>query len=350
MSKINNKTPKKLILFLALIFLLFGIWGTVVTIVLGLKSWGINNRVVWGLAIVNFIFWIGNAHSGTLISAVLYLLRQNWSIYIHRIAETITILSIVIAMFFLLIHLGRPWFFYWLLPLPNQMKLWTNFTSPLVWDVYAIIIYSILSISFWFLGFVPEIRNFKIYQISLLRKLTNLFWVGLEGNWEVYWQTYKLFAGLLTFVVISLHSIVSFDFATTFLPLWHSTIQPIFFIIGAIYSGTALVLLISLFIKCWSEKFSEVPDSVFEKLAKILLTFSLMMFYFYFFEFFFLNYSQNNFESKVFSILLKDSFLYIFLLIFFKCYSSTISLDSSISEKQKNIAFNFSYGNYWNVA
>lgn len=314
-EKRTKKWFKRIVLTISLFFSLFGICGSIFTLFSGLNTWGINSKTVWGIAIVNFVFWIGNAHSGTLISAVFYLLNQKWSFYIHRIAETITIISIILAMFYPMIHLGRPWFFYWLFPLPNQMSLWTNFKSPLLWDVYAIIVYGTLSSLFWFLGFVPEIKDFKVNRIRFVRNFINSIWIGSEENWNYYWKTYRLLAGTLTFVVISVHSIVAYDFGTSILPIWHTTIQPIFFIIGAIYSGIALVLALSLFLKFKSERFSEVPEYVFEKLGKIILSFSLIMLYFYLCEAFFVYYSQNYFEAKIYELRLKGYFGYVSLII-----------------------------------
>lgn len=318
MKKVNNnRFFVKAILFFSIIFSLFGIWGILVTFFYGLRTWGINSKVVWGLGIVNFIFWIGNAHSGTLISAVLFLFRQNWNKYIHRIAETVTIISIFIAMIYPLVHLGRPWFFYWLFPIPNQMGIWTNFKSPLIWDVYAIIIYAILSLVFWIIGFIPELKNFKIYNYQYIRSFHWTIWTGSKENWKIYWKTYRLMAGILTFVVISVHSIVSFDFATTILPVWHTTFQPIFFIVGAVYSGVALTLALSLFLRRINERYFEIPELVFDKLAKMILSFSLLTLYFYFIELFFVFYSQNNFEISIYKLRFKGFFMIITVMVLF---------------------------------
>lgn len=318
MKKVNNnRIFIKVILFFSIIFSLIGIWGIFVTFFYGLRTWGIDAEVVWGLGIVNFIFWIGNAHTGTLISAVLFLFRQDWNKYIHRIAETVTIISIFIAMIFPLIHLGRPWFFYWLFPIPNQMGIWANFKSPLIWDVYAIVIYAILSLVFWIVGFIPELKNFKICNYKYIKSFHSSIWTGSNENWKIYWKTYRLMAGILTFVVISVHSIVSFDFATSILPIWHTTFQPIFFIIGAVYSGIALVLALSLFLRRINERAFEIPELVFDKLAKLLLSFSLLMLYFYFIELFFVFYSQNNLEISIYKLRFKNFFNIIFLLVLF---------------------------------
>ncbi|MGQ9819989.1 MAG: NrfD/PsrC family molybdoenzyme membrane anchor subunit [Candidatus Kapaibacteriales bacterium] len=318
MKRVNtNRFYVKVILFFSIFFCLIGLLGIVVTLFYGLQTWGINAKVVWGLGIVNFIFWIGNAHSGTLISAVLFLLRQHWNKYIHRLAETITIISIVIAMIFPLIHLGRPWFFYWLFPIPTQMGIWSNFKSPLVWDVYAIIIYAVLSFIFWVIGFIPEVKNFRIYNFKSIKKLHCKIWTGSENDWKIYWKTYRLLAGILTFVVISVHSIVSFDFATTISPIWHTTIQPVFFIVGAIYSGLALVLTLSIFFDSINQKKLKIPEFVFDKLAKMLLTFSLLILYFYFIEHFFVYYSQNFLEFYVYQLRFKGLFFIITLIVLF---------------------------------
>ncbi len=302
--------------------MLIGIFGAITSFLFGLKYWGINSKVVWGMAIVNFVFWIGNAHSGTLISSVLYLLRQHWRQPIHRIAETITIISIVIAGFFPFVHTGRPWLAYWLLPFPNEMGIWINTKSAIIWDIYAILTYSILSFSFWILGIIPDWEHFKFKKDGIFNKLSQKifakFWIGTSFNWSEYRWTYHIFAGILTFVVVSVHTIVAYDFSTSILPFWHSTSQPLFFVIGAIYSGIALVILLAIVLKEISSFGDSIPDSIFDVLSKVLITFSFLIAYFYFVECFFIFYSQNEFEKMLLHLRLEGILrtIFIFIILF----------------------------------
>jgi molybdopterin-containing oxidoreductase family membrane subunit len=307
---------RNLILVLSILFTLLGIFGAGYTLVFGLEQWGLTNKTVWGIAIVNFVFWIGNAHSGTLISAVLYLLRQEWRNSIHRIAETITIIAIIIAAFFPLLHLGRPWFFYWMLPIPNQTQLWANFKSPLIWDVFAIITYAVLSFLFWFVGIIPDYRHLKLLRTKNKNysKFASI-WSGSLFNWVEYRWTYHYFAGILTFVVISVHSIVSYDFSVSILPQWHSTMLPVFFVVGAIYSGIAFILFCTSIISSLSSFGDKIPEISKKNLAKLLLTFSLILLYFYIVELFFVFYSQNPVENFIFRLRFNQNFITIFILM-----------------------------------
>ncbi|MFN3781234.1 MAG: NrfD/PsrC family molybdoenzyme membrane anchor subunit [Candidatus Kapaibacteriota bacterium] len=294
------------ILALAVLLSILFILSFVYTLVYGVELWGISNKTVWGIAIVNFVFWIGNSHAGTLISAIFYLLRQDWRNSIHRIAETITIISILIAGLFPLIHLGRPWFFYWMLPLPNQTMHWANFKSPLIWDVVAVLAYALLSVLFWFLGIIPDYRFIKSKK---MKALISKFWVGSNYHWNDFQWTYNLLAGILTAVVVSVHSIVSYDFSVSILPLWHSTMLPIFFVVGAIYSGVALILFCTTLLGAIGSFAEEITPKSQEILSKLLLAFSWIVLYFYLVEIFFVFYSQNTFEKTVFVLRLTKYFL-----------------------------------------
>ncbi len=310
---------RKFILVSSIFATLIGIFGAAVSLLLGLKYWGINSKIVWGMSIVNFVFWIGNAHSGTLISSILYLLRQRWRQPIHRIAETITIISIVIAAFFPFIHTGRPWFTYWLLPFPNEMGIWFNTKSAITWDVYAVLTYTVLSFLFWVLGIIPDWRYFKFRKNGIfqrfLEKILIKFWIGASFNWNEYRWTYHIFAGILAFVVVSVHTIVAYDFSTSLLPFWHSTSQPVFFVIGAIYSGIALIILLSIVLKEVSSFADSIPDSIFKVLSKILITFSLLIGYFYLIDYFFVFYSQNEFDRMLLQLRTTEPFRVIFFFI-----------------------------------
>ncbi|MGB9851589.1 MAG: NrfD/PsrC family molybdoenzyme membrane anchor subunit [Candidatus Kapaibacteriota bacterium] len=313
----RRKIVKKLILFFSLILLFLWILSLGYTLITGLEKWGITNKTVWGVAIVNFVFWIGNSHAGTLISAILYLIRQDWRSSIHRIAETFTIISIIISAVYPLVHLGRPWFFYWMFTLPNQMQTWPNFKSPLIWDLYAILTYATLSFFFWILGIIPDHWAIKFNQKSKfevkIQNLLKMIWSGSEQNWADYKWTYHIFAGILAFVVVSVHSIVSYDFSATILPHWHSTMLPIFFVIGAIYSGIALILLTSTFLNHISSFGEKISPIALNNLSKLLLTFSLIVLYFHLSELFFTFYSQNPNEKWIYSLRFKNEYITLYI-------------------------------------
>jgi molybdopterin-containing oxidoreductase family membrane subunit len=211
---------------------------------LGLLGW--NHPVMWGVYITNFVFWIGIGHAGTLISAILFLLRQRWRTSINRSAEAMTIFAVICAGLFPLLHVGRAWLAYWLIPYPNERLLWVNFRSPLVWDVFAVSTYFTISLLFWFQGLVPDFATLRDQAKTKIRKtvygILSLGWTGSIRDWNHYEKAYLLFAGLATPLVLSVHSIVSFDFAVSLLPGWHSTIFPPYFVAGAIFSGFAMVV------------------------------------------------------------------------------------------------------------
>lgn len=331
-----NKILRKTIIVIAILLTIAGLISGIYTFIYGLESWGINTKVIWGVAIVNFVFWIGNSHSGTLISAILYLFRQNWRHPIHRIAETMTIISIVIAGLFPLVHLGRPWFFYWMLPIPNQTNLWANFRSPLIWDLVAILSYMVLSLLFWILGIVPDIKKLKIRN-KKFQSFASYFWTGSLKNWKEYIWAYNIFAGILTFVVISVHSIVSLDFSVTILPLWHSTMLPIHFVVGAIYSGLALVLLVSSFISKLNSTSVNIPSASRTNLSKLILLFCFLMMYFYFLEFFFAYYGQDNNTIKTLISRFQVNYLTISIIMVIQIFA--LPLLFSFQNIRENISF-----------
>ena len=212
----------------------------------GTGIWGLNNPVGWGWAIVNFVFWVGIGHAGTLISAVLFLFRQKWRTSINRFSEAMTIFAVICALVFPGIHVGRVWAAYWMFPLPNQMAMWPNFRSPLLWDVFAVSTYFTVSLLFWYVGLIPDLATMRDRAKTKARKigygLFALGWRGSHRHWVNYESAYMLLAGLATPLVLSVHSIVSFDFAVSQLPGWHTTIFPPYFVAGAIFSGFAMVL------------------------------------------------------------------------------------------------------------
>ncbi len=217
-------------------------------LVKGVGIWGINIPVAWGWAIVNFVWWVGIGHAGTLISAILLLLHQQWRTSINRFAEAMTLFSVACAGLYPLLHLGRPWFFYWLIPYPNTMALWPQFRSPLVWDVFAVLTYFTVSLLFWYVGLIPDLATLRDRSQSRVGRVVYgilaMGWRGSAYHWHRYETAYVILAALATPLVVSVHTVVSFDFAVSVLPGWHSTIFPPYFVAGAIFSGFAMVLVL----------------------------------------------------------------------------------------------------------
>ncbi|WP_456440846.1 NrfD/PsrC family molybdoenzyme membrane anchor subunit, partial [Caldithrix abyssi] len=231
--------------FALILFVLIGyLIGT------GIGVWGNNVPVGWGFPIVNFVFWVGIGHAGTLISAILFLLRQKWRTSINRFAEAMTLFAIACALVFPGIHVGRIWVIYYMFPVPNQMAMWPNFRSPLLWDFFAVGTYFTVSLIFWYTGLVPDLASMRDRAKTRLRKIVlgifSLGWRGSNKHWKHYEMAYLILAGLSTPLVLSVHSIVSTDFATSILPGWHSTIFPPYFVAGAIFSGFGMVLTMAI--------------------------------------------------------------------------------------------------------
>ena len=216
----------------------------------GVGIWGINIPVGWGFAIVNFVWWIGIGHAGTLISAILLLLKQGWRNSINRFAEAMTLFAVSCAGMFPLLHMGRPWLAYWLFPYPNTMGVWPQFRSPLLWDVFAVSTYATISALFWFVGLIPDLATLRDTATNPVAKtiygLLAMGWRGSARHWKRYESAYLLLAGLATPLVLSVHTVVSFDFAISILPGWHTTVFPPYFVAGAIYSGFAMVLVLAI--------------------------------------------------------------------------------------------------------
>src|SRR6516165_6414052 len=219
-------------------------------LVVGVGIWGINIPVGWGFAIVNFVWWIGIGHAGTLISAILLLLHQKWRTSINRFAEAMTLFAVACAGLFPLLHMGRPQFFYWLTPYPNTMDLWPQWRSPLVWDVFAVSTYFTVSLLFWYVGLIPDLATLrdraKNRFARILYGMLAMGWRGSARHWHRYRTAYLLLAGLATPLVVSVHTVVSFDFTIGIVPGWHSTIFPPYFVAGAIYSGFAMVATLTI--------------------------------------------------------------------------------------------------------
>ena len=222
----------------------------------GTGIWGINIPIGWGFAIINFVWWIGIGHAGTLISAILLLFKQDWRTSINRFAEAMTIFAVMCAALFPLVHTGRPWLAaYWLFPYPNSMRVWPQFRSPLIWDVFAVSTYFTVSLLFWYTGLVPDLATLrdraKSKWVARLFGLLALGWRGSARHWARYEMAYLLLAGLSTPLVLSVHTVVSFDFAIGIIPGWHATIFPPYFVAGAIYAGFAMVLTLAIPIRVW---------------------------------------------------------------------------------------------------
>ena len=272
-------------------------------LVRGVGIWGLNMPVAWGFAIVNFVWWIGIGHAGTLISAILLLFRQEWRTSINRFAEAMTLFAVACAGMFPLLHLGRPWLFYWLLPYPSPTKLLPQFQSPLVWDVFAVSTYATVSLLFWFVGLVPDLATLRDRANSHFARLVYGFlamgWRGSALHWYRYEIAYLLLAGLATPLVISVHTVVSLDFSVAIVPGWHSTIFPPYFVAGAIFSGFAMVLTLAIPLRAVYHLEDFITARHLDNMAKILLATGLIVAYGYMMDTFMAWYSGSPYESYV---------------------------------------------------
>jgi Ni/Fe-hydrogenase subunit HybB-like protein len=270
----------------------------------GTGIWGNNNPVAWAWPIVNFVFWVGIGHAGTLISAVLYLFRQNWRTAINRAAEAMTIFAVICALCFPLIHVGRPWLPYWFFPIPNQMDMWPQFRSPLAWDVFAVGTYFTVSLTFWFMGLIPDLASIRDRATTPVRRflygLFSLGWRGSSRQWHRYEKAYQILAALSTPLVLSVHSVVSFDFATSQLPGWHTTIFPPYFVAGAIFSGFAMVVTLLVPARQFFGLKKLIKVDHIELMNKVVLATGTLVGYAYAMEFFIAWYSGNAYESFTF--------------------------------------------------
>ncbi|HQR06660.1 MAG TPA: polysulfide reductase NrfD [Gemmatales bacterium] len=273
-------------------------------ILTGIGVWGLNNRIGWCWDITNFVFWVGIGHAGTLISAILYLFRQNWRTSINRAAEAMTIFAVICALLFPTIHVGRVWVIYWALPYPNAMSMWPNFRSPLLWDVFAVSTYFTISLLFWFMGMIPDLATIRDRATTTTRRMIygilSFGWRGSARNWHTYERTYLLLAALSTPLVLSVHSVVSFDFAVSILPGWHTTIFPPYFVAGAIFSGFAMVLTLMIPCRAFFNLKHIVKMDHIDNMCKIILATGMMVGYAYGIEFFMAWYSANESEAFIF--------------------------------------------------
>jgi molybdopterin-containing oxidoreductase family membrane subunit len=270
----------------------------------GVGIWGNNVPVAWAWPIVNFVFWVGIGHAGTLISAVLFLLRQRWRTSINRAAEAMTIFAVMCALVFPGIHIGRPWLPYWMLPLPNQMEMWPQFRSPLMWDVFAVSIYGMVSLIFWYLGLIPDLATIRDRARSRVRQVVYgvfaLGWRGSFRQWLHYEKAYLLLAGLATPLVLSVHSVVSFDFAVSQLPGWHTTIFPPYFVAGAIFSGLAMVVTLMVICRVVFKLTHVINPLHFDRMARLILLTGSLVGLAYGTEFFIAWYSGSEYELFAF--------------------------------------------------
>jgi molybdopterin-containing oxidoreductase family membrane subunit len=300
---LTKNTPKAWFAVMAIGFVLLNGLMIAITYLLfkGIGIWGTNIPVGWAFPIINFVWWIGIGHAGTLISAILLLFKQDWRTSINRFAEAMTLFAVVCAAIFPVIHTGRPWLAaYWLFPYPNAMTIWPNFRSPLIWDVFAVSTYGSVSALFWFIGLIPDMATFRdTAEHPLLKKMygvLSLGWRGSARHWERYEHAYLLLAGLSTPLVLSVHTVVSFDFAVGIVPGWHATIFPPYFVAGAIYDGFAMVLTLAIPLRAMYGLRDFITDRHIENMAKVMLATGLVVVYGYSCEAFFGWYSGNEFE------------------------------------------------------
>ena len=273
---------------IAFMFVMLLLYAVTYLFVEGIGIWGVNVPVAWGFAIINFVWWIGIGHAGTLISAILLLLRQEWRTSINRFAEAMTLFAVACAGLFPILHLGRPWFAYWLIPYPSTMDIWPQFRSPLVWDVFAVSTYATVSLLFWYVGLIPDLATLRDRSSSRFGRVVYgilaMGWRGSAIHWHRYETAYLLLAGLATPLVVSVHTVVSFDFAISILPGWHTTIFPPYFVAGAIYSGFAMVMVLSIPIRAIYGLEDFITLRHLQNMAKVMLATGLIVAYGYLME------------------------------------------------------------------
>ncbi|MBT4136653.1 MAG: polysulfide reductase NrfD [Candidatus Latescibacteria bacterium] len=303
-SIITSRTPLGWIIGVALALGLMQCFALGVTwlLIKGVGVWGLNVPVGWGWAIINFVWWIGIGHAGTLISAILLLMRQNWRNSINRFAEAMTIFAVICAMQFPLLHTGRPWIAaYWLLPYPNSMGVWPQFRSPLIWDVFAVSTYFTVSLIFWYIGLIPDfatLRDKAKQKVSrVIYGILSMGWRGSAKHWHNYEMTSLLLAGISTPLVLSVHSIVSFDFSVGLVPGWHATIFPPYFVAGAVFAGFAMVLTLALPLRAVYGLHDFITDRHLNNMSKVMLATGLIVAYGYGMEQFYAWYSASTYEG-----------------------------------------------------
>jgi len=306
-AHIALKHPRKLVwlgLFaVASLLLMMFLSGVAWLLLNGVGIWGVNIPVGWGIAIGSFVWWIGIGHAGTLISAILLLLHQEWRNSINRFAEAMTLFAVMCAGMYPLLHLGRPWLFYWLIPYPNNMSMWPQFRSPLVWDVFAVSTYFTVSLIFWYAALIPDFGTMRDKATNRAHAIVYGFlalgWRGSARHWQRFQISYLLLGGLATPLVLSVHTVVSFDFAVAIVPGWHSTIFPPYFVAGAIFSGFAMVVMLAIPIRAIWGLENLVTVRHLDNMAKVILGTGLIVGYAYVIEIFMAWYSADSYEAFV---------------------------------------------------
>ncbi|MBI2682290.1 MAG: polysulfide reductase NrfD [Acidobacteriales bacterium] len=301
---LTKRTPWSWVLGFFIAFTMLNVLMGAVTYLFlkGTGIWGINIPVGWGFAIINFVWWIGIGHAGTLISAILLLFNQSWRTSINRFAEAMTLFAVACAAMFPLVHTGRPWLAaYWLLPYPNSMGLWPQFRSPLIWDVFAVSTYGTVSLIFWYTGLIPDLATLRDKAKNAFAKffygMASMGWRGSARHWHRYETAYLLLAGLSTPLVLSVHTVVSWDFAVSVIPGWHTTLFPPYFVAGAIYSGFAMVITLAIPIRAAYNMKDFITDRHLNNMAKVMLATGLIVGYGYMTEAFYGFYSANRYEA-----------------------------------------------------
>jgi Ni/Fe-hydrogenase subunit HybB-like protein len=281
---------------LVMLFLVAISW----TVIRGVGIWGVMIPVAWGVAIVTFVWWVGIAHASSLVVATLLVLRQEWRISISRLADALTIFALACGAIFPLLHLGRPWFFYWMLPYPNTMDVWPQFRSPLVWDLMAILAHGLIAVLFWYVGLLPDLAALRDRASGKLQagvfRLLALGWSGSARNWFHYKNAYLLIAALFIPLVVWVQTVVGLDFATTIVPGWHVTTFPPFFVAGALFSGLSMVLAVTIPLRAMFRLKGMITQRQLDNLAKLLLASALAVGYGYVMEYFMAWYSGSQFE------------------------------------------------------
>jgi len=300
---LTTRTPREWVIGFGIAFLLamMLLYSAGYLLLKGTGIWGINHPVGWGFAIINFVWWIGIGHAGTLISAILLLLRQEWRTSINRFAEAMTLFAVACAGLFPILHMGRPWLAYWLVPYPNTMGTWPQPRSPLVWDVFAVSTYATVSALFWFVGLIPDLATLrdrtKNRFAQIVYGMLAMGWRGSARHWHRYETAYLLLAGLATPLVVSVHTVVSFDFSIGIIPGWHATIFPPYFVAGAIYAGFAMVLTLAIPLRAFYGLEDFITMRHIDNMAKIMLATGLIVGYGYMMETFMAWYSGNPYEQ-----------------------------------------------------
>jgi Ni/Fe-hydrogenase subunit HybB-like protein len=288
-------------------------------LVKGVGIWGINIPIGWAFAITNFVWWIGIGHAGTLISAILLLLHQKWRTSINRFAEAMTLFAVACAGMFPLLHLGRPWLFFYLMPYPNPMWMWPQFRSPLVWDVFAVSTYATVSLLFWFMGLIPDLATLRDRArnraAQIVYGVLAMGWRGSAVHWSRYETASLLLAGLATPLVVSVHTVVSFDFSIALVPGWHSTIFPPYFVAGAIYSGFAMVLTLAIPIRKYYKLEDLITMRHLELMGKVMLATGMIVAYGYMMETFIAFYSGNPFDRYMIVNRMAGPYKYVYWLL-----------------------------------